>query len=378
MTEPLGRVAVIGLGAVGSMALWRLARRGADVVGFDAALPGHDGAAYGGGTRMLRPGHQSRGTNSLLDRSVALWRELEQDSGESLVQETGSLTVGPADNDEIAALLGNLRSNGTKHAQWGPLAARAQFPQHRFEDCDTVAWSPLGLVVRSNLAVATAVRTARLLGAEIRLQRVAKGSASDGGAIVETVEGIDRFDHTVLTAGPWAGDLIPGFAGVIVPRAVLSTWFKPRAGFSSSPGDFPIGVRRTASGQGFSFFPGLDDDLAKINVWNPHRPRIVSSHQEPLPVDAATVDVAVRLVTRALPGLNPEPCVARTYPEGFTPDRLPVVGLLNPAQSVLGGFSGSGFGMAPLWGDIAADLAIHGATRQAIEHVRIDRLRFVK
>lgn len=45
------RIAVVGIGAIGSMTLWRLADRGADVTGFEAAAIGHDDAAYGGEVR---------------------------------------------------------------------------------------------------------------------------------------------------------------------------------------------------------------------------------------------------------------------------------------------------------------------------------------
>ncbi|HSR26685.1 MAG TPA: FAD-dependent oxidoreductase, partial [Candidatus Eisenbacteria bacterium] len=41
----MGRVAdviVVGAGTMGSMALWRLARRGASVVGLEQFSPGHD------------------------------------------------------------------------------------------------------------------------------------------------------------------------------------------------------------------------------------------------------------------------------------------------------------------------------------------------
>jgi glycine/D-amino acid oxidase-like deaminating enzyme len=41
-------VAVIGVGAMGSMALWRLAARGASVIAFERFEPGHDrGSSHG-------------------------------------------------------------------------------------------------------------------------------------------------------------------------------------------------------------------------------------------------------------------------------------------------------------------------------------------
>ena len=51
------RVAVVGTGTMGSQAAWRLASRGADVVGYDRYAPGHDRSAAGGETRVFRSAH---------------------------------------------------------------------------------------------------------------------------------------------------------------------------------------------------------------------------------------------------------------------------------------------------------------------------------
>ncbi|MER5836455.1 NAD(P)-dependent oxidoreductase, partial [Streptomyces sp. NPDC002130] len=48
------RVAVVGVGTMGSQAAWRLAARGAEVVGYDRFAPGHDRSAAGGETRVFR------------------------------------------------------------------------------------------------------------------------------------------------------------------------------------------------------------------------------------------------------------------------------------------------------------------------------------
>lgn len=47
-------VAAVGVGSVGAMALWQLARRGVHAVGYDSYSPGHDRGAAGGESRILR------------------------------------------------------------------------------------------------------------------------------------------------------------------------------------------------------------------------------------------------------------------------------------------------------------------------------------
>ena len=69
-----GRLAVIGLGSIGSMALWQASRLSDSVVGFEAQSPGHARSAVGGDTRLFRMLY--RGTPSyypILERSRRLW-----------------------------------------------------------------------------------------------------------------------------------------------------------------------------------------------------------------------------------------------------------------------------------------------------------------
>ena len=90
------RVAVIGLGAWGSMTAWRLAEAGADVVGFEAGTIGHDHGSSHGGTRLYRRlCVEHAGLVPLAERSAAIWRDLEQGSGEPLLTVTGGVSIGP-------------------------------------------------------------------------------------------------------------------------------------------------------------------------------------------------------------------------------------------------------------------------------------------
>ena len=49
-----GKLAVIGLGSIGSMALWQASRLTDSVVGFEAQSPAHARSAVGGDTRLFR------------------------------------------------------------------------------------------------------------------------------------------------------------------------------------------------------------------------------------------------------------------------------------------------------------------------------------
>jgi len=87
-------VAVIGLGAMGSAAAYHLASRGARVLGLERFERGHTLASFGGRSRIIRQSYfEHPDYVPLLRRAWALWRALEEASGESLLTATGGLML---------------------------------------------------------------------------------------------------------------------------------------------------------------------------------------------------------------------------------------------------------------------------------------------
>ncbi|MBL8915825.1 MAG: FAD-dependent oxidoreductase, partial [Archangium sp.] len=85
-------VIVLGVGGVGSSALMHLARRGLSVVGFEQHGLAHDRGSSHGGTRVIRKAYgEGAAYVPLLRRAYELWRELENESGTSLLHLVGCL-----------------------------------------------------------------------------------------------------------------------------------------------------------------------------------------------------------------------------------------------------------------------------------------------
>src|SRR5690625_978515 len=103
------KVAVIGLGTMGSMALWQLAKAGVDVTGFEQFGIGHDRAAVGGESRLFRTAYREGPEYvPLLRRSHALWRELEKDSGNTLLTLNGGLTIAKETSENFKNVLKSI------------------------------------------------------------------------------------------------------------------------------------------------------------------------------------------------------------------------------------------------------------------------------
>src|SRR5215470_3193236 len=95
-------VAVVGAGAMGSAAARALAAAGREVVVLEQFTLGHDRGGSHGGTRLFRPAADNAEVARLTEQARPLWRELEADSGETLLEETGGIDHGmPAASIEI-------------------------------------------------------------------------------------------------------------------------------------------------------------------------------------------------------------------------------------------------------------------------------------
>src|SRR2546429_1978821 len=96
-------VIVGGLGAHGSSAAYRLAARGASVLGFDRFARGHTLGSSGELSRIIRLSYYEHPDYvPLLRRAWVLWRDLERESGETLLTQTGGLYPG-APHGELAS-----------------------------------------------------------------------------------------------------------------------------------------------------------------------------------------------------------------------------------------------------------------------------------
>src|SRR6516225_5716826 len=95
-------VIVLGVGAMGSAACWRLARRGARVLGLEQYRIGHDRGSSHGETRLIREAYFEHPSYvPLLRRAYELWREAEGRTGERLLIITGSIDIGHANSATV-------------------------------------------------------------------------------------------------------------------------------------------------------------------------------------------------------------------------------------------------------------------------------------
>src|SRR5205823_1272508 len=99
---------VLGVGGMGSAAVYHLARRGRKVLGLEQFSLAHDRGSSHGVNRIIRLAYaEDPAYVPLLRRAYELWRELEARAQEPLLFITGGIDAGAPDS---AIVQGSLRS----------------------------------------------------------------------------------------------------------------------------------------------------------------------------------------------------------------------------------------------------------------------------
>lgn len=368
-------VAVIGLGAIGSMALWRLAERGVAVHGYERFGIAHDRGASAGQTRRFSVQSQrDPRVTPLAVEALGLWRELEQHTERELLRQTGGVIIGPDGTPEILSATASARDNGLPHEVLDAAALRPRFPQHVVRDGDVGVTDAMAGYLRPEASVASAVERASALGAAVRpyAEVVAVESRATGVAVV-TRAGEQTYDRVVLAPGPWVGELVAGARRRIVPRRIVQAWYLARRPRDYHPDVFGV-FERVGDVQAYGF-PTLDGVTVKVGIKFGTYPEVPDLAHVDRSVDLAFATRVTATVRDFFPGLCPDPVSLQTGVEGFSPDGLPLLGLApsDPRLVVACGFSGSGFKFAPVMGEFAAAFAVEGSTDRDVAFLAPDR-----
>ncbi len=363
---------VLGVGGMGSAALFELARRGRRVLGLEQFPPVHDRGSSHGQTRIIRTAYYEHPAYvPLVRRAYERWYDLEQRTGRHLLTECDCLTVGPPGGELVEGVLRSAREHGLSVEGLTAAEVVRRFPAFRLDD------SLAGVLEHGAglLAVEECVRahidSAVSLGAEVRAEEPAiEWAAAGDGVEVRTAKGTYRAARLVVTAGAWATKLL---AGVGVPLTVMRQvllWFAPTDLALFRRDRFPIYLVDTPAGP-FYGVPAIDPRGHKAA-------RHYGAPELPTPdgVDRAvheSDEAPLRAFFRAhLPAADGPRTFGQVCLYTLTPNRHFVLDVhpRHPQVAVAAGFSGHGFKFASVVGEILADLAESGRTPHPIDMFR--------
>ncbi|WP_037076681.1 N-methyl-L-tryptophan oxidase [Pseudonocardia spinosispora] len=377
MTTTLdAEVGVIGVGTVGSMLMWRLARRGVAAIGFERYAPGHDRGAVGGETRLFRMAYaEGARYGELLRSASSRWRELEAESGAALLVQCGGLAIGDPGHDYIGGLLASASAAGVPVEVLDRAETHDRFPRHVLRAREVSVLDRQAGFIRCEPAVLAAVETAERHGATVlRHTEVDAVTEHAGHVEIRTGEGSWRVREAVVCAGSWSTRLLPArWRAHLQPRRVPLSWFAARRPSEFAPDRFPIFIHRVDDVEIYGA-PTVDGVSVKVAggvvsnaVDDPDR--IERRH------DRADVSTMSRLVGELVDGLVPDPIRTDTFTDLYSRDGTPVVGRLGAGSRLLvaSGFSGRGFKYSPALASVVADCLV-GGTEVPLDFMRPERL----
>ena len=353
---------VAGLGAHGSAAAYRLATRGQSVLGFDRFARGHTLASFGGLSRIIRLSYYEHPSYvPLLKRAWDLWRELERESGETLLTPTGGLYMGPLDGELVSGSLASARMHGLEHELLGNAELQRRYPLF---DVDR-DWVGLFDVQAGWLApersVETHLRLAERHGATLRFGEPIERWELDGdGVRVTSAQGSYRARRLVITAGAWLSRLVPHLAPHLwVERNVLF-WFEPRLDLEAFA-KLPVYIVEDTDRlyYGFPYDPGNGLKLAGLHFGDRVDPDTVD--REVSVTDGERVRTWLR---RRMPLANGERRRAQVCLYTNSPDGHFIIDRDGPV-TYASACSGHGFKFASVIGELLADMAVGGASAPA-------------
>ena len=353
-------VVVIGAGGMGSAAAWRLARAGRQVVLLERFERGHAWGASHGATRIFRVSYRDPLYSRLAAAAIPMWRELESESGEELLEQSGQLDHGLlAAVDDIQA---TLEQGGWSYDRMSPGEAHERWPGMVFDTA--VIYSPDGGRVFADRTVEAQTRLAEASGAEVRFSSPATRIEPCGdGVRVWTENDSWEADSVIVSAGAWLPHL-DGLSDFGITLPPLSIDEQQPVHFAIRPGfHFPSYVHHRdggASGSAVSAVVyGLESPGEGVKVGLDASfavPDLAARTLDPL---AERTAEAATYAERWLPGADTSVASAVSCLFTVTPDDHFILDRRGPVV-ICSPCSGHGFKFVPLIGQMVADLAMGG------------------
>jgi sarcosine oxidase len=379
-------VIVVGLGAMGSAALYQLARRGIAATGIDRFAPPHDRGSSHGESRITR---QAIGEGEeyvpFALRSHEIWRELEAETGRSLLSPIGGLIIGRRTDagihgqaDFIGRTIAAAQRFGIEHDVLSADDAQKRFPPFRLAGDETCYYEPGAGFLRPELCIATQIDRAQALGAVVRTgESVTSLTADATSATVVTNGATYTAGHVIVTAGAWVPQLLGGvFAKLLRVYPQTLYWFDPDDAAAFAPGRFPIFIWRHGAGEDDHFygFPVVGEGVKLATEQFAHTLGPDDVRAVPSAADAMRMYEAQ--VHGRLIGVSPRcvravTCLYTATPGfGFVIDRHPDWERVLVASPC----SGHGFKHSAAIGEALAERAITGSSRLDLAPFSLARL----
>ena len=376
-------VVVIGVGAMGAATCYYLAKQGVRVLGLEQFDIPHELGSHAGQSRIIRKAYfEHPDYVPLLERAYENWYELEALTGHKVYHKTGLLYLGQPDSE----LMKGLRESAAKfQLHLDPLSdwqLAAAYPQFRVPEGYDALLEPDAGFVTPEKAILLYVEQAMKHGATIRTKTKITGwQQARKNIVVKTDDGQYTTDKIVLTAGAWAGKLLPGFTSKLTVTRQVIGWVNPKNRTPFELGNFPCWViadaHKPSIYYGFPLLPaGTFGGPIGLKLGHHVQGVVTDPDAVDRKTDAAEEANLIQALNQFLPDAYSSTHVLKTCLYTNTPDENFILDFLPDTDNqvlMAAGFSGHGFKFASVVGEIMADLALKGKTELPIGFLGVGR-----
>jgi sarcosine oxidase len=325
------RVAVIGAGVMGLATGWALRRRGHEPVVYEQFAIGHPHGSSHGRSRIFRLAYAEPEYVRLAQEAFSLWRDLESETGETLLELYGLVEVVRTLAESTAS---TLEACGVAWERLDGAEAERRYPIHVPDESFAVVQPEAGIV-----------RADKALQAFARQLDVREGTRAHPDEV--------DADAVVVTAGSWVNELLDEPLDVKVTRETLC-YFRPDTGGRPVPSVVSFKPDRHTHDM-YSLADPEHGLKVGAHHAGPEADPNVPGEPEPELVDRIT---AWARETYRL--ADPDPVAAETCMYTTTPTETFI--LERRGRFVVGSpCSGHGFKFAPAIGERLAALAVEAA-----------------
>ena len=367
---------VVGVGGMGSAAVYHLACRGLRVLGLEQHDIPHERGSSHGISRIIRLAYfEHPAYVPLLQRAYTLWWALEHEAHERLLVLTGSLDIGTETSPVFAGARAAAQQHALVHEVLQAQEVRRRFPGYGIQAPLLGLYQPQGGLLATERCIVAHVTAALRRGADVHGREAVEHWESQAGSVlVQTNRSTYRGQRLLLTTGAWLPRMLARRGSPLQPERQVMIWMQPRTPEYFQVGTFPVFNMAVDEGN-FYGFPAYSIPGFKLARWH-HLEQTVADPDH-MDRDCHPEDEAVlrAFVQRYFPlgegpTLSMRTCLFTNTPDGhFVVDTHPQW----PEVVIAGGFSGHGYKFCSVMGEILADLAEHGQTRHDITLFRMNR-----